>query len=369
MGTVEKVVMDEVNRFSSDSVLADLIKKQSSELEKLTPILFGASAFQYLNAGCEIGLFDILHHRPNLTKSELATVLELEDRAIDILLLGTTSLDLLEKNAEKYKNSPLIEKLFNDDIWQIFKDVVGFEQHIVYLGQVDFVESLRTNSNVGLRRVPGTGRDLYHRLNENPKLEKAFYAYMNSWTRLANTYLFNNVDFKTVDRVLDVGGGTGINAIALAKEYPHLKITVFEIQKTAEIARSNIDAAGVSDQVKVIGGDMFKDDFPTDHDCVLFSHQLVIWTPDENKKLLKKAYDVLPEGGKTIIFSSISDDNGSGPLMAALDSVYFAALPAEGGMIYCWSQYNSWLEAAGYKDISTINCHSWTPHGIVLANK
>lgn len=369
MDTAEKVLLDDNYQFNSEPVFIDLITKGSEELEKLTPILFGASAFQYLNAGCELALFDELHNNPNLTKGEIADVLKLEERAIDILLLGLTSLNLLEKNGKKYRNAGVIEKLFSDDIWQIFKDVVGFEQYICYLGQYDFVESLRTNSNVGLQRVPGTGRDLYHRLNENPEMEKAFYAYMNSWTRLVNKHLFNNVDFKTVNRVLDVGGGTGINAIALAKAYPHLNVTVFEIQKTANIARANIAAAGVSERVEVISGDMFSDDFPKEHDCVLFSHQLVIWTPVENKQLLKKAYDVLPTGGKIIIFNSISNDDECGPLMAALDSVYFAVLPAEGGMIYRWEQYTGWLEAVGFSDISMINCHSWTPHGLVLASK
>lgn len=360
---------EDTHHFNSESVITDILKNESAELDTLTPILFGASAFQYLNAGCELGLFDVLHDKPDIDKEQIANILNLEKRAADILLLGVTSLKLLEKNADKYRNSEVINKLFADDIWQIFKDVVGFEQHVVYLGQADFVDSLRSNSNCGLKRIPGTGRDLYHRLSETPKLQSAFYRYMNSWTRLSNTLLFNNVDFKGVNKLLDVGGGTGINAIALANAFPHLSITVFEIPKTAEIVRSNIESAGVADRVKVIAGDMFADEFPKDHDCVLFSHQLVIWTPEENKQLLQKAYDALPKNGKTIIFSSISNDDGCGPLMAALDSVYFAALPAEGGMIYSWDQYTNWLDDIGYSDISTINCHSWTPHGIVLASK
>ena len=80
---------------------------------------------------------------------------------------------------------------------------------------------------------------------------------------------------------------------------------------------------------------MFVDPFPTGMDCVLFAHQLVIWTPEQNTALFAgKAHAALDPGGRVVIFNSMSNDEGDGPLVAALDSVYFAALPAEGGMIY-----------------------------------
>jgi predicted O-methyltransferase YrrM len=338
-------------------------------LHSLTPILFGASAFQYLNAGCELGLFDLLHDQSRLSKSEIADHLNLQPRAIDILLLGTTALNLTELKNDYYENSKSINYMFQENVWDIFKDVVAFEQHIAYLAQFDLADSLRQNSNIGLKRVPGVGRDLYHRLAENPHMQEVFYKYMDSWTRLTNQYLFSNVDFSGVNKVLDVGGGTGINAIALAKANPKLKATILEIPTTAPLTTENIARAGLSDRVDVHAGDMFASDFPKGYDLVLFSHQLVIWTPEENLVLLKRAYDALTSGGQIIIFNSISNDDFSGPLMAALDSVYFASLPAEGGMIYAWRQYVEWLTQAGFKDISRINCHAWTPHGIIQAVK
>jgi ubiquinone/menaquinone biosynthesis C-methylase UbiE len=347
------------------------VEKQANtnEIEMLTPILFGASAFQYLNAGCELGLFDLLQHSLSLSKVEIQEALKLHARAVDTLLLGLTSLKLIRRKNERYENSITIASLFENDQWTIFKDVVAFEQYIVYLSQVDFVESLKTNTNIGIKRIPGKGRDLYHRLSENPILEEVFYKYMDSWTRLTNHHLLNNIDYTSIKNVLDVGGGTGINAMAIAKKFPHIKSTIFEIPGSAEIAQANINAAGLSNTIVIHTGDMFAEDFPPNHDCVLFSHQLVIWTPEENLKLMKKAFNILPEGGKIIIFSSISNDEGTGPLMAALDSVYFSTLPAEGGMIYAWNQYEGWLKQCGFKSIKRVNCYGWTPHGIIEATK
>lgn len=345
------------------------IDLEDTKLETITPILFGAAAFQHLNAGCEVGLFDLLAKRPGLRKEEIGKALGLEPRATDILLLGTTSLRLLDNTNATYRNCSAIEQMFDAGSWDGFKAIVAFEQYVVYEGQVDFTDSLRTNSNVGLRRIRGTGRDLYHRLSENPDLERTFYTYMRSWSELSNPLLIKNVDFSKHRKVIDAGGGDAVNAIALAKAFPHLEITVLEIAGTVPIAQKRIADAGLSDRVKAVVCDMFHEDFPKGHDCVLFSHQLVIWTPQENVALMRRAHDALEPGGEIVVFSSISDNDGNGPLMAALDSVYFAALPAEGGMIYSFAQYESWLREAGFGDVSSLRCSGWTPHGIVQAIK
>lgn len=339
------------------------------KLETLTPILFGAAAFQYLNAGCELGLFELLGKRPGLRKDEIARELGLQSRAIDILLLGTTSLKLLTKAKEAYRNCDVIDQLIHDGAWDGFKSVVAFEQHVVYEGQADFTASLRANTNVGLRRIRGTGRDLYHRLSENPELERVFYWYMRSWSELSNPLLIKNLDLSQHRRLIDAGGGDAVNAIALAKANPHLQITVLEIEGTVPIARQRIADAGLAERVQVVECDILHEAFPGGHDAVMFSHQLVIWTPQENIALMRRAHDALAPGGKIVVFSSISENDGAGPLMAALDSVYFAAIPAEGGMIYSYAQYEAWLREAGFHDVRSQHIGVWTPHGIVQATK
>lgn len=345
------------------------IDSTDPKLHALTPILFGAAAFQHLNAGCELGLFDLLARQPGLRKEEIGKELGLQARALDILLLGVTSLKLVDKSGNTYRNCDAIEQMWHGGSWADFKAVVAFEQHVVYEGQVDFTASLRANSNVGLRRVRGTGRDLYHRFSENPDLERVFYNYMRSWSELSNPLLIKSVDFSQHRRLIDAGGGDAVNAIALAKAFPNLEITVLEIAGTVPIARRRVADAGLADRIQVVACDMFHEPFPTKHDCVLFSHQLVIWTPQENIALMRRAHDALDPGGAVVVFSSISENDNSGPLMAALDSVYFAAIPAEGGMIYSYAQYEAWLREAGFHDVVSQHIGVWTPHGVVQARK
>ncbi|MEV7023386.1 methyltransferase [Kitasatospora sp. NPDC093558] len=338
-------------------------------MDGLSRILFGHAAFQYLNAACELGLPDLLAEKGALTREEVRDSLGLQDRAVEILLLGCTSLGIVVKEDGRYHLARVVRDLMDEGDWQRFKDTVAFEQYVVYEGQLDFTDSLRENRNVGLRRVRGSGRDLYHRLAENPHLEQVFYRYMRSWSELANKHLVHELDLSGRKHLLDCGGGDAVNAIALAKANPDLKVTVFEIPASGTIAEKKIAQAGVSDQVSVITGDMFADPLPTGCDVVMFAHQLVIWTLEENTELLRRAYEALPAGGQLVVFNSMSNDEGDGPVVAALDSVYFAALPAEGGMIYSWAQHEKCLLDAGFSTVKRIPIPGWTPHGVIVATK
>jgi hypothetical protein len=154
------------------------------DMDRLPMILFGHAAFQYLNAACELGLLDLLAGRGPLTAEQIRSELDLAERAGDILLLGCTSLGLIEFDGSWYRLAAQIMDLIKRGIWSHIRNTVTFEQHIVYEGQADFAESLRQNTNVELRRIPGEGGDLHRRLAQIPRLEKIFYRYMRSWSQL-----------------------------------------------------------------------------------------------------------------------------------------------------------------------------------------
>jgi SAM-dependent methyltransferase len=337
--------------------------------EGLTRVLFGSSAFQMLNAGCKLGLFHALHRGSGLSESEVGRALKLETRPTQILLLGTTALALTVRDGDRYRNGELVESMIASGTWEIIEDVVAFEEQIVIPAEVDFIESLRQNTNVGLRRFPGEGDDFYHRIASQPSLEQIFYRCMRSWSRLSNPILVEKAPLAGVRRVLDVGGGDAVNALELARANPETSFTVLDLPGAVRIARQKVAENGLSDRITCQEGDIFTDAYPEGHDCVLFANQLVIWSPEENLLLLRKAYASLPPGGRVLVFNAISDDSRDGPLYAALDNVYFATLPAKGSMLYRWGQYEEWFEQVGFSVVRRFPGGTWTPHGVLEARK
>lgn len=63
------------------------------------------------------------------------------------------------------------------------------------------------------------------------------------------------------DLVYDLGAGDGAIAIAAAKDFGARAIGIEYNPKLAALAQRNAERAGVADKVKIISGDLFKEDF------------------------------------------------------------------------------------------------------------
>lgn len=340
-----------------------------ADLTSLVPLLFGFFAFQQLRAASELQLFEFLSTNGPATADEVAVGLRLPEKSARKLLLGTTALGLTKREGELYEPSDTLRDAIEDGTWPLIRNIIDFQHRISYFPANEYAESLRTGKNEGLRHLPGSGSDLYSRLEEAPELESVFFRGMNSWSELSNPVLLHQVDYSDVTRVLDVGGGDAVNAVALARAHPHLEITVVDLEGAVEVARDTIAAAGLEDRIEVLVGDMFTDPLPTGFDFVLFAHQFVIWSPEQNQALLERAYAALPPGGRVAVFNAFADDDGRGPLYTALDNVYFATLPSEESTIYAWREHEEWLAAGGFVDIRRIDSDGWTPHGVVEGRK
>jgi len=76
---------------------------------------------------------------------------------------------------------------------------------------------------------------------------------------LDSLLLCNFVDLQRVSRIADLGAGSGIVGILLAKKYPGAKVTLFEIQDgLVRLAEKNVAMNHLQDRVQVIQCDLRK---------------------------------------------------------------------------------------------------------------
>ena len=96
-------------------------------------------------------------------------------------------------------------------------------------------------------------------------------------------------------RLLDLGGGPGWMAIALARHLPRLTGVVFDGPETAAVAQENIDAAGLGQRLRALGGDVAGDPIGAGFDLVWCS-SLLHFVPDI-AAVLAKVHAALVPGG------------------------------------------------------------------------
>lgn len=156
------------------------------------------------------------------------------------------------------------------------------------------------------------------------------------------------------ETLLDVGGGTGIYAIACLRRWPKLRAIVFDRPEVLKVAREFAREYGVSDRLSFQAGDMFRDPLPA-ADCVLLSNILHDWDIPECQDLVTKCAAVLAPGGRLVIHDVFLNDDLDGPLPVALYSAALFSLTQ--GRAYSGREYREWLMAAGLIPSEIVPTH------------
>lgn len=166
--------------------------------------------------------------------------------------------------------------------------------------------------------------------------------------------ILKNIDFKHVKSLLDVGGGDGTMACAFATAHPHIKTTVYNLPKSAEMARKTITSKGLNNRVSVYEGDFIQDEaLPTGFDLILFTRVLFDWNETVNRKLLKMAYDALPPNGMVAICEFYKEENNDRCLSAEYRYIFHDDFTPH--VMKTAAEYRTMLEDIGFTVITTPN--------------
>lgn len=335
--------------------------------ERFFLVFGGHIFFQTFHAAVKLDLFSLLSRKPNLTMKEIAAHLGLDEQPTRILLFGLTTIKFLKKKGDRYNNTLLSKELLTKESPKNVIPYVYFEGNIIYKAMPHFSDAIRQFNNVGLKEFEGTEPTLYQRLPHHPELEHIFQDAMQALSIQTNKTLAKFLDLSKTKHLVDIGGGDGTNIITLAHKTPQLNATVFDLPSVCEIARGNILQHRLSHRLHVLPGNCFHQEFPKNADAFLFSHFFTIWSPKKDRLLLKKSYEALPKGGKIILFNMMQNDDGTGPLSAAVGSPYFLTLATGEGMLYTWKEYETWMREAGFTKVKRIPLPR--DHGIIIGIK
>lgn len=117
--------------------------------------------------------------------------------------------------------------------------------------------------------------------------------------RLATEQLFQWAGFKPGETVLELASSFGYTAIALAQRYKVRVVGVEKNPSSVARARDNVKAAGLTDQIEIIEGDIFHlDRIAQQFDYVLAEAILTMQSPSGKAKLLSAIRDRLKPEGK-----------------------------------------------------------------------
>ncbi|KAK7354871.1 hypothetical protein VNO80_20423 [Phaseolus coccineus] len=206
---------------------------------------------------------------------------------------------------------------------------------------------------IPFKRVYGTHVFEYPRLDS--RFNKVFNtAMINHTTLVMKKVLESYKGFEGIKRLVDVGGGLGININLITSKYPHIHGINFDLPHVIQDAPSY--PALVQKRVEHVEGDMFEN--VPKGDAIFMKWILHDWSDEHCVKVLKNCYDAIPDDGKVIVVEAIlpkiPETSNAYKAVAQLDVAMMTVY--QGGKERCEEEFMKLARAAGFSGIR-YECH------------
>jgi protein-L-isoaspartate O-methyltransferase len=175
-----------------------------------------------------------------------------------------------------------------------------------------------------------------------------FARAMEETSRDAAARLARELPLAGSERVLDLGGGAGGCAAALARAHPKLEVVVFELPPMAREAERALEAAGLAERVAVRAGSFLADPLDPEgagFDLALLSRVLMGMSDRDAAALLARTRAALRPGGRVVVHEFRRGDGAAERVGALLD---LDMLLLTGGAVRRPEALASLLEGAGF---------------------
>ena len=296
-----------------------------------------ASSFAML-AGMKLDIFTPLKDGP-LSADELARIAGVDSDKTAPLLQALVAVGLLTVDGGRFANTPEAAHFLVGGR----PTYLGMRHHAYqrrWLSMLQVAESIRTGTP--------QGRVDYASMDENER--DSFYRGVHSETLAAGRELAARQDFSRYHRLVDIGGGSGGLAIAMAEAWPHLSITIADRPATALVAERYVEEAGVADRVRVVTADAVKGPLTGSYDVATIRGVFPVLTPDLVQRLLRNVGRALDSGGAVYVIGWVLDDSRHSPIEYATFNLNFVNA-YDRAQLYTEDEIRSWLVSAGFQDI------------------
>jgi SAM-dependent methyltransferase len=277
------------------------------DVREISRIAYGFMASKVLFAALNLDLFGRLAGGPR-SLDELARETAIAPGRLGKLLTPCVSLGLVEKRDDgRYANAPAAQSYLVRGAPSYFGDYYRF--------QIDRqVYPLFEHLDGALR---GERKDFY-RLMEDPTEAEYFSRAQHSGSEGPAHVAAKLVDLAGGRRLLDVGGGTGAFSIALCRRYPGLAATILDFPNVRPVAERYVRESGLQARVTFLPGNALDVPWPAGQDAVLMSYLVSAVAERSAGELLDRARRALAPGGQLLLHDFVVEDDGRGPLSAAL---------------------------------------------------
>ncbi|MBV1849547.1 methyltransferase [Catellatospora tritici] len=313
-------------------------------MAQLNQLAFGYWQSQALFAAVTVGVFDALADGP-LPAAEVGSRCGVPADPALRLLDACVAIRLLTRSPDgEYANTPHTQRLLTTASPE---SVVRWTRVMArwYEPWGDITQALRDGKPVEDRAL---------RLGEDPVYLADFILGMHQYNVRSADLLAHAVDQQGARTLVDVGGGAGTYSIAFCRAWQDLRCEVVDLGAVVPLARETVEAAGLTDRIRVRTGDYYSDAFgAADVDVVLLSNVLHQESPQVCVDILRRARAALAEGGRVLVHGHFLDEARTSPAFTTLHNLSALVL-WDGGRSYTVAEMTALMQEAGLGSIQEL---------------
>lgn len=275
--------------------------------EDVYTLLQAPAASAALGAAITTGLLWMLAENP-MNGEEVAQALNIPGKRGHYWLQYLQSFGILETVPQGYIPSSVVRSAILDtygrESWQHLvideqeKDacVHGLPQLISEPGSLWTIQGL------------GEPKNYVDRMRISPERAREFTRMLFEVHQNLANQVAELLDLTDVERMMDLGGGSGVVSMALLRKYPALTSTVVDIENVCVAGREIAAEEGFSKRISYHPVEFAEDEFPSGFDLVMQCDVTVF-----GEELLQKVWKSLKPGGRLIFVGHLSPAENYAP--------------------------------------------------------
>ncbi len=318
---------------------------------------------QTLFACVQLRLFDTLADGP-LSIDDLARRADLPVDAMQRLVKSAMALDLLQqRSGGRFGLGPLGASLRGSP------GVSAMIEHhaMFYADLADPVDLLRH----GARGEGLSAYWAYAQTSDSSAIDadaaRRYSALMSASQRMVSDEIFAHRPFDGCRRLLDVGGGDGTFARAVANACPDLAVSLCDLPPVAAVARRKIAADANAARIEALDCDFKSQPLPIGADVISLVRVLHDHDDPVVANLLRACWKALPPGGRIVIAEPMSAARTAEPMGDSYFGFYLLAMGS--GRPRRMEETAAMLTEAGFANISSPRPRMPLIAGLITATK
>lgn len=319
--------------------------------------------FQCVRIAWKSGLLASLEQSTGMDVATLASRHDLSEYAVSVLLETCLSAQVVAFDDEKYTLTKVGYFVLHDEMSKINFD---FMHDVCYLGLNALEDSLRQGRPLGLKTL-GDWPTLYEGMTQLPEPAKSsWHAFDHLYSDSAFAGVLPLVLGSAPQRLLDVGANTGKWALHCLRHSSDVHVTLLDLPRQLEVARSNLDAAGLGAHAHYAPMDILDESapFPPGQDVVWMSQFLSCFSIAHIRSIFRRARAALAPNGRIYVLDTFWDrqEHEISAYCLINSSPYFTAIASGNSKMYQSQDYIRCADAEGLSLIDIRDgfgiCHS-----------